>query len=134
MNRMIVLTILAGGALWDYITAVYGTTQMLGVANIAPVAGIIFGTIISAFMFYSYDIHKIRTEGFPILIKPLWAFAALYDLYTSFVGNHDFVVKGTIDGSNVGRIFVLVGLTVFVTSCPIIFSYLWRNPTFLRDF
>ena len=118
---------------YDVLTTIYGTYTMLHSGFPAFVAALILSGIIGALLCFSYEVHQLGTdEFFPMLLKPLWVAAFGYDLWTSFMGNRKFILQSDGEAMDAANIAILVGLTVFVSACPIILSYLRNNTNFMR--
>ncbi len=118
MNRIYLLYGLGFVTLWDTITTIYGTANILGTGGVQIFISILFGLIISSFLIHAIPIMKNPQEDFiSIGAKILCFFAIGYDLYTSFVGNQDLVLNQGSGGFS--QIFITVGLTLFVSAAPI---------------
>ncbi len=131
MDKLIIMFILLTGTLYDVVTTIYGTINLLGISPYGIVAGVVFGIIVGGMMYYSREVHTMPVDGFPVLVKPLWLLAAIYDYYTSFMGNNDFFIHATVRSDNWHSIAILCGLSLFVCSCPIMWSYIRTHPRFL---
>lgn len=121
---------------YDVFTTIMGTMQILGNDIGAILASIILGTVIGGLLYFSYEVHSIDSDAiFPNLLKVLWALALIYDLWTSFTGNNRFIIKTGIELNDIDyrKLLILIGLTLFVSSCPIILSYLRNNLSFMTD-
>ena len=119
---------------YDVITTIYGTYTILHSGFGAFIASILLAGIIGALLCFSFEIHKLGTDEFcPMMLKPLWLAALGYDLWTSFMGNKKFILQSDGESMDVANIAILVGLTAFVSACPVILSYLRNNTTFLRS-
>lgn len=109
--------------LWDGFTTLYGTQKIFGATNIALIASILLGLLIIVIMVFTPVL--LTSEELPITVKvvlvPLYPTAVVYDFYTSYIGNLDLLFKGVVDGS---QRFVVIGLTIFVSSSSIILSLL----------
>ena len=69
--------------------------------------------------------------------KFLWLLALVFDLYTSFVGTINLILKGKIGYNSLGQIVtimgqtdtpqlcIIIGLTIFITASPIALSHLF---------
>lgn len=108
--------------LWDGFTTFYGTSIVMGDNDTQVVASAIFAVIIGGFLFGTKGIWEASASSFlSLLLRSLWLVALGYDLYTSFLGNKDFILGGNI---NDDQMIILVGMTILVSGAPIIFSYL----------
>lgn len=125
---LIGLVIVSG---YDIITTIYGTAQILGGGIGSIVAGLLLGGIIGGLLYYSYEIHNGDFKEFEQAIYPLWFAAVAYDLWTSFMGNREFIIQAEWNAEDAARIILLLGLTVFVSACPIMLSYARNNPKFM---
>lgn len=111
------------GAIWDGFTTVAGTVEILGSGGLQIMAAVVFALIIAGFLLGTTYVRNL--EG--ILGKALqggWWMALLYDLYTSYTGNRDFIMDGQVAGS---QHVLLIGLTLLVTASPVLFSLIWED-------
>ncbi|MGA1133908.1 MAG: hypothetical protein ACO31I_16880, partial [Prochlorotrichaceae cyanobacterium] len=113
------------------ITTVVGTSKILGNDIPSLFISILFSALIGGALYFSYEIHSLEDPGFPQAIKPLWWLSFLYDLGTSFFGNRRFIIQTNFELSEWPKILILLGLTLFVSSCPVILSYLRNNVDFM---
>ena len=133
LNRNIILLILGVVTCYDILTTMTGTIDILEPGLGAVIASLLLGVIIGGLLYFSYEIHNINSNDFfPALIKPLWFLALIYDLWTSFNGNNRFIVNTELSMDEWGKVLILVGLTLFVSACPIILSYLRNNQYFMK--
>jgi len=108
--------------LWDTFTTAYGIGSVLGWGPVQVFIAIIFTLIIDVFVLGTFRIVKSRSDSFfKYVLYFLWAIAVIYDVYSSYLGNAEFIIK--VD-QGLPQIFMLIGLTIFVASSPIIVSYL----------
>jgi len=113
--------------IWDTITTIYGTSTILGKGTVQIILSVLFGVLISMFLFRSIPIIKNPSEELiPVGAKVLWFLAVLYDLYTAFLGNMDLILGDTATG--VQKVVIAVGLTVFICSAPIGLSKIYFDP------
>jgi hypothetical protein len=113
--------------IWDTVTTIYGTTTILGKGAIQIILSVLFGVLITSFLFRTIPIIRNTSEDIiPVGAKVLWFLAFLYDLYTAFVGNMDLVLGETATG--VQKVIIAVGLTIFICSAPIGLSKLYFEP------
>jgi len=126
MNRPTLIILLGFVTIWDTITTIYGTTVILGTGTIQVMIAILFALLLTGYLLQTIPITKNPKEDFVTSgAKILWFIAFLYDLFTSFTGNMDFVL-GNATGSI--KIIFAIGLTVMVCSCPIGLSKLMYDP------
>jgi hypothetical protein len=145
-QRNLILSVLAVITAYDLFTTITGTIEILGTDLGSVIASVTLSVIIAGFLYYSYEIQQVdRNEFLPSMVKPLWFLSYIFDFYTSFTGNNRFIVQSDINFSGIikgnaevgvlesyiGEITILVGLTIFVSSCPIILSYLRNSAYFM---
>lgn len=118
MNKTILTIGLGFVTIWDTITTIYGTYTILGEGNIQIIVSVLFGILLSAFLIRTIPIiqNPDNEDIIAVGAKVLWFLAILYDLFTSFTGNHDLVL-GEVAG--IQKIIIAIGLTIFVSSAPI---------------
>jgi hypothetical protein len=108
--------------LWDGFTTFYGTSQIMGSDPLQLIASVIFAVIITGFLFGTKIIWESSSSNFlSFLLRSLWLVALGYDLYTSYLGNKNFILSGNV---NDDQMIILIGMTILVSGSPIIFSYL----------
>ena len=131
-ERHLILIGLAIVSAYDVLTTIFGTISILGPTVGSTMASILLGGIIGGLMYYSYEIHNSDKSDLMVAgLNVLWFIAVAYDLYTSFMGNNRFIILGALESREAGKLVILLGLTAFVTSCPIIWSYLRNNDRFM---
>jgi hypothetical protein len=112
--------------IWDTVTTVYGTSTILGPGPIQVVMSILFGLLITSFLFRTIPIIKDPSEELiPVGAKVLWFLAVLYDLFTAYMGNFDLILNQTTSG--VQKVIIAIGITVFICSAPIGLSGLYYS-------
>jgi hypothetical protein len=122
MNRSILILFLGAVALWDVITTIIGTVSILGDSAIQIFISILFGVIISMLLINTLPIMKNPKDDFlSIGAKLLWFLALVYDVYTAYCGNKNYITHGAI---TMGQMIITVGLTIFVASAPIFISWI----------
>lgn len=135
-HRNIILSILGVGTLYDVFTTLSGTLQMFQISFLSILMSLLFTTIISAMLFYTYEIFSnSKGDGFSAIFRFLWVLALIYDLWTAFTGNSEFLLNidyRNLTGQNWKQLIILSGLTIFVSSCPVILSYARNNARFMR--
>lgn len=120
---MYILVIACGlTGLWDGFTTFYGTSQVMGANETQVIASAVFALIIGGFLFGTKVIWESPTNTFlALLLRSFWLIALGYDLYTSYLGNRDFILGGNVSED---QMVILIGMTILVSGAPIIFSYL----------
>lgn len=112
----------------DTITTITGIAAILGEGDIQFFIAIVLGIIITAFLIYTIPIMYHDTENLLFLAaKILWFIALLYDLFTSFTGVKDILIESGNSEFGFAQILITIGLTIFVSSSPIIVSYLFYH-------
>lgn len=126
MNKNILAAGLIFVTIWDTITTVYGTYVILGSGIKQLIISILFGLIISTFLLNTMPIIKNPKEDFITFgSKGLWFLAICYDLFTAFKGNLDFILEN-VSGDE--KIFISIGITIFICSAPIGVSKIFFDP------
>jgi len=119
----IVALILVG--FWDGFTTFFGTNQILsgGIENLTiAIISFFFAIIITSFLFCTkFILNEKSDDFFPGLLRFLLLVSIGYDLYTSYIGNQEFILGGNVNSQ---QFFVLIGMTILVSGSPIICSYL----------
>ena len=126
-NSLHNILLLAAGiaSFWDGFTTVFGTATILDGGVAAGIAGLLFGLLIMSLMLNSKRVIETSTDSFEgMLFRVLWFIAVFYDLYTSWLGNQEFILGQDASGS---RIAVLIGLTLLVSGSPVLVSFLWNK-------
>ena len=120
---LLLLLVLGVTGLWDGFTTFYGTSQILGNDILSLIIAVIFSIIITAFLFSTNFIWDINRENsfIIVMLRGFWFVSFLYDMFTSFIGNKDLLIK---DIGTFSQISILVGITILVSGSPIIFSYI----------
>jgi hypothetical protein len=127
MNRQILFLFLGFVALWDAVTTIIGTVSILGNSAIQIFISILFGVIISMLLINTIPIVNNPREDFLSTgAKFLWFLALLYDIYTAYSGNKDYITHGAI---TTGQTIITIGLTIFVASAPIFISWVLYGDT-----
>jgi hypothetical protein len=126
MNRNMLLLGLGAVTVWDTATTIYGTSRILGSGPIQVSLSVMFGLLITSFLFRTIPIIKDPSDDLiPTGAKILWFVAILYDLYTAFVGNFDLVLGERADGTQ--KIVIAIGITMFICSAPIGLSSVYHE-------
>ena len=86
--------------------------------------------MIMAILLFTSRIWDRDSDGFVVIIMRIfWWIAFGYDLYTSYLGNHDFVMSGNVEGFK--ELLLLLGLTLVVSASPIFASWVLEQENFL---
>ena len=85
-------------------------------------AAVVLAVIILGLLFSTPKLPKEKGWASTFL-RTSWALALAYDLYTSYVGNRDIIMGGTVEGR---QYVIVIGLTVLVTISPMFLSLVWR--------
>jgi competence protein ComGC len=122
MNRQILHLFLGFVALWDAITTIVGTSAILGTGLLQMFISILFGAIISMLLIHTIPIMRNPREDLLTTgAKFLWFLALVYDLYTAYNGNKEYITnKSTTSAQTI----ITMGLTIFVASAPIAISWI----------
>src|SRR5207302_7638454 len=110
--------------------------EILQISVGSVVASITLGVLIGGMLYYTHEIFLNKSKDFlPQAFKALWGLAFLYDIWTSCTGNAKFILQEnvtTLTTDDWKRLILLLGLTLFVSSCPVILSYARNNERFMR--
>jgi hypothetical protein len=124
MNKNMLMLGLGFVTIWDTATTVYGTFTILGSGVIQVILSVLFGILITSFLFRTIPIIKDPSDDLiPTGAKILWFFAVLYDLFTAYMGNFDLILNQSASG--VQKVIIAIGITIFICSAPIGLSSLW---------
>jgi len=117
-----ILTLIFGiSSLWDGFTTVFGTISIFNNDGLPQiVASLLLAAIILGLLYNSSNIYNYDDDIIGVSLKLLWILAFLYDLTTSYMGNSSFLITN-VNPSQIQK-FVLLGLTFFVSSSPILLS------------
>jgi hypothetical protein len=117
-NKNVLIIGLGAVSVWDTITTIYGTSTILGKGEVQMVLSVLFGVLLSIYLFKTIPIIKNPSDDLiPTGAKILWFLAVLYDLFTAFMGNFDLVLSQTASG--VQKVIIAIGITIFICSAPI---------------
>ncbi|SRR5258708_8443853 len=133
--RGIMIMCFGVGAIWD------GITTMLGIATILNARteldyGLCFvgGLVILGFSLSTKTIFSENNLAF-IAMRFLWAAAILFDVYTAFTGNTQYVILKTqtfnmalLQTLEMRQMLVLLVMTLLVSGSPIFISFLVDTP------
>lgn len=136
-NRNLILILLGFVTIYDIITTISGTLEILQISIGGIVAAVTLGLLIGGMLYYTHEIFLNKSGDFlPKAFKGLWVLAFFYDIWTSFTGNAKFVLQDNnvmrLTTEDWKRLILLLGLTLFVSSCPVILSYARNNERFMR--
>lgn len=136
-NRNLILVVLGFVTVYDVLTTIFGTIEILEVSIGSVVAAVTLGLLIGGMLYYTHEIFLNKGQEFlSQAFKALWALAFLYDIWTSFTGNAKFVLQeenlSKLTTEDWKKLILLLGLTLFVSSCPVILSYARNNERFMR--
>jgi len=108
--------------LWDGFTTLYGTLAILGADTAQMFISVVMAVVIMGLLFSTRSIMKTDPVSLlGVLLRLLWLTAVSYDLYTSYIGNEEFIIQGI---ANDQQAVVLLGITILVSGSPIMFSLL----------
>lgn len=123
MKKILVL-VLGLASFWDGFTTVYGTINTIGMGIFQLIAGLIFGALILCCLLFTERIIRWESNFTGAILRFFWFIALCYDLYTSWLGNRDFIIGYNPSDK---KTVVLIGLTALVSGSPIILSLLWKE-------
>lgn len=126
MMKIYLVIVLTVAALWDGLTTIYGTVQVLGDGSFQLVASVLFSALIMGFVLNTTRIMRwSKSQGFlGMLTGFFWFIALCYDFYTSWLGNADLLVGKS---GRPAEIIILIGLTLLVIASPILLSMMWER-------
>ena len=129
-------------ALWDVFTTFAGTLSVLGDDDVGFFMALILTLAVATFnvgtKFIFDDKHKnpVIPGNAMIIFTPLWFFALVYNIYTSFVANAQFLILRNQIGLRVEtditelfrqlestELVIAIGLTVLVSGSTLLFSF-----------
>lgn len=122
--RLFLVSVLLAATIWDILTTVYGTIQVLGFGPFQVAASLLFSALIAAFVINTTRILRLRQGFVGVMVKFFWLIALAYDFYTSWIGNANLVTQGRGDFQETA---LLVGLTLLVVASPILLSAVWQG-------
>jgi hypothetical protein len=123
--RLFLLVVLAIASVWDAFTTVYGTIQILGNAPLQIMAALLFSALIFGFVLNTRTIMRWHSGFMSGITKFFWFVALSYDLFTSWVGNSNLILRSR--NMEAATFIILVGLTLLVTASPILLSAFWQS-------
>ncbi|MGB0929746.1 MAG: hypothetical protein ACPGVB_03160 [Chitinophagales bacterium] len=126
MNKILILLGLLLVTMWDIIATIVGTVDVIGTSTIEIFIAVLFTIVLSGFLLSTMPIMKNPKDDFVSSgSKFLWFLALCYDLFINYIGNKAIItLDGEIIDLDLTQIFIITGLTLFVTSAPILVSYL----------
>ncbi len=120
--RIILMVLLALTGLWDGFTTLWGTSVILGDSSIHYFVSTLMALVTLGLLFSTHEIIETDVASFlGLLLRALWIMGVSYDLFTSYMGNEEFLIGGI---ANAQQFVVLIGITVVVSGSPIVFSML----------
>lgn len=124
-TQLMFLMVLASASIWDGFTTMYGILHALGKGHQQMIAaGIFMGIIIALLLNTKKILFESDSEEFSgILLRIFWMLAIGYDIYSSWMGNQAFLIKGNSIDAKV----ILAGLTLMVSGSPVLISLLWEQ-------
>jgi hypothetical protein len=123
-NFRLALWLLVPASFWDGGTTVYGTIATLNKGTSLPAlfAASICAIIVLVFMYATFDIFNAAYNSMIIkVLKVVWVICLSYNIYTSFLGNWNFLVGGDLD---ITKFLVIVGMTLIVSGSTIFASWI----------
>jgi len=127
----LLLAFFISAALWDAFTTFYGTLSIfyssydMGFAEMLTNdprktgAAVGFAIVIMLLLFSAKFVLE---KGLHIMFRILIGITFLYDVVTSYIGNQAFIIQS--QNTSVTQFFVLIGLTVVISSASIAIPYL----------
>jgi hypothetical protein len=127
-SKLIFIVGLGMITIWDITTTIIGTNNILGNTDISFFLSIIFTVMLMQYLIQTIPIMFNQKEDLlHIGAKILWILAILSHIFTSFIGHKKLIESG--DSSfDLAQIVITIGMTLFVSSAPIIISYLIYIP------
>ena len=135
---LIVLAVVFIGTLWDGFTTLYGAyvifrdepwalQNVVSLRDLEPRAALvalIFALLLLAFLLLARPILQAEMTPVATLLKFCLALAIGYDLFTSWLGNAHFLFRQQPTENVLLLDLFLLGLTVFVSACTLLTSFL----------
>lgn len=123
-SKIMLLFGLGAITLWDAFTTISGTSEILGSTGVAFFLAVLFSIMITTFLIKTIPIMENKKDDFLHSgAKFIWFLAISYDFYTSFLGNKNLIESEDFS-LGVQQYIVIIGMTIFVSSAPIIISYI----------
>lgn len=123
-SKIMLLFGLGAITLWDTFTTISGTSEILGSTGVAFFLAVLFSIMITTFLIKTIPIMENKKDDFLHSgAKFIWFLAISYDFYTSFLGNKNLIESEDFS-LGVQQYIVIIGMTIFVSSAPIIISYI----------
>lgn len=113
------------GAIWDAVTTVYGSIQVLGHDPKQLAASIAFAVTIAAILIRTRSIFQSEQHiVVKIFFQICWFVAIIYDVGTSYYGTTHFIVT---NAKGPEQYAVIVGLTLLTSASTVLISFLLPN-------
>lgn len=107
-------------------------TTFIGVSKIIPhnFIALVFTFLINGILISTYPVLKNKIEYLGVFLKIFLVIAFFCDLYTSYMGNLQY--SGLIN-VEADQVFILFCLSLLVTGCPLMVSYLVFEKDVLKE-
>jgi hypothetical protein len=115
--KQILLVMFGLVSIWDMFTTVVGTNKYLGGNSI--LVPVFVAIAISGFLIGTKRLWQ-QEGAVGIVVKLFWIVAFGYDVFTSYLGNLNFVLDG--DSS---KMAFLLGITFITSAAPILISLIF---------
>ncbi len=144
----LLILILGIVSLWDGFTTLFGALQIFEgkVETLIPlisslqngqnplegkdvqvlIPSILLSLAILGFLLATSYIWETGQSSLKVVLIIIWIVATGFDLYTSFIGNLYFILRGEYDTAS-PQFALLIGLTLVVSSSPMLLSVIYRN-------
>jgi hypothetical protein len=122
--RLFLFIVLTLASIWDVFTTVYATLTILGTGIVQIIAALLFAALIMSFILNTRRIMQWRSGFVGGIVKVFWFVALACDFYTAWVANVDLLTRGQ---ESTAELIIVIGLTLLVTSSPILLSVLWER-------
>ena len=114
-------------SVYDAFTTFIGVEKVMNNDFIA----LVFTIVINGILVAAYPVLKNRIEYFGLFLKIFLAIALMCDLYTSYLGNLQYSGLIEVEGA---QVLILFCLSLLVTGCPLMVSYLVFERDVLKEF
>jgi hypothetical protein len=123
------------GAFWDGLTTAIGIAAIIGATDLIGYFWCLVGAVVILGLGIGTRLIFSKNEmPFPLL-KGLWYLAFVFDVFTPFAGNFQYIIlkkpaAGLVDAVyqlSFPQLCVAFGLTVLVSASPIVISYIWNQ-------
>lgn len=123
-GKILLVIFLGFVTIWDMTTTVTGTSEILGDSGISFFLSVVFALMLALLLVKTIPImYHPNKDLLHTSAKVLWGAAISYDMFTSFIGNKS-LIESTGSTFDIPQLAVVVGMTVFVSSSPVVISYL----------